>query len=80
MIDLKARVLDCFSSVFPDLPATDLLRVSQASHAAWDSVAHVTLFAVLSEEFGVEFDFEELEQANSFETVLEMVQRRNLTL
>jgi acyl carrier protein len=74
---LEARTLACFANVFPDLPADQLPTVSQASLAKWDSIAHVTLLAALSEEFHLEPDFEGWQEVSSFALALDFVRHRH---
>lgn len=73
MPDIERRLLACFSSAFPDLPESQLSSVSQASHSEWDSVAHVTLIALLSEEFAIELSPDEIEEVTSFAKMLAVV-------
>ena len=61
MTNISSRVSQCFLNVFPDLPAADLPRASQAALPQWDSVAHVTLLSAISEEFQIELDDESFE-------------------
>lgn len=75
MSELERRLLVCFSDAFPDLPKAQLSSLSQGSHAEWDSVAHVTLVALLGEEFGLELSPDEIEEATSFARMLEVVSR-----
>jgi acyl carrier protein len=77
--DIESRALACFSSVFPDVPEDQLPTVSQASLARWDSIAHVTLLAALSEEFRLEPDFEGWQEVSSFALALDFVRRRHAT-
>lgn len=73
MDEVEQRVSDCMASVFPDLDRPALRELSQESHAGWDSVAHVTLYAALGEAFAVELDFEAFAHATTFAGVLEQV-------
>jgi acyl carrier protein len=69
--DLEARLADCFAAVFPDLSAEEVPRASLASVAQWDSLATLTLVAVLEQEFGVSVQPGDLEQLTSFELILD---------
>jgi acyl carrier protein len=73
-VTVESRVLDCFASVFPDVPRDELPRVSQRSLAQWDSVAHVILLAALSEEFQMEIDYQAVEEMSSFALVVDFLQ------
>jgi acyl carrier protein len=63
----------CFERVFPDLSRSDIPAATHESVAAWDSIAHVTLFSLIGEEFAVDIDFEKFEGATSFAAILELV-------
>lgn len=66
---LQDRLLRCFSSVFPKLSPDQLRLASVQTVREWDSLAAVTLVAVLQEEFAVEIDFGDLPRLDSFEAV-----------
>jgi acyl carrier protein len=68
--DVRTRLLDCFAAVFPTLPQEDILRADHRNVGQWDSVASVTLFATIEEEFGMELDLEDLPGLTSFEKIL----------
>jgi acyl carrier protein len=71
MPDPRARLVKCFSAVFPELSEREIAVASPASVGAWDSLASVTLLSVLEEEFEVEIDPEALEQLVSFDLILD---------
>ena len=73
MPDSRSRLLECFSAVFPKLREDELLHSSVDSVADWDSLASVTLYSLVEEEFGVEIRIEELENLLSFEMILKYV-------
>jgi len=62
------KLMNCFSTVFPDLSQAEILRADTASVIAWDSLATVTLIAVVEEEFGVAIAPEDFEFMTSFES------------
>lgn len=70
MPDIEQTVRECFQNVFPKLAAHELVCMTQAAHADWDSVAHVTLIAALTEALGVELDFDAFAEATSYPEVL----------
>jgi acyl carrier protein len=74
MNDVEKRLVKCFETVFSDLPADEVPRASQASVAAWDSVAAIMLVNVIEEEFNFQMDFELLPELDSFERVLRYVE------
>ena len=55
MTDVRARLAQCF--------AADTV-------AAWDSVANMTLLAVVEEEFGLSVFADDLERLDSFDALL----------
>jgi acyl carrier protein len=67
--DLPSRLAGCFSAIFPDLSPADIARASISNVPAWDSVATVTLVAVIEEEFGVGVEADDIAQMVSFEDV-----------
>ena len=73
MDEIQDRLVKCFESVFPDLPASEIPSCSQASNKKWDSIAAITLVNVIEDEFGFQMDFEVLPELNSFELVLSYV-------
>jgi acyl carrier protein len=74
MNNTKDRVASCFAIVFPDVEPDEIPRASTASLAAWDSVAHITLLASISEEFGVEFSPEDYEELVSFSLIADYLE------
>jgi acyl carrier protein len=71
MDDIERRLTGCFSAVFPQLSEAEILKASTASLGGWDSVATVTLLAVVEEEFEVTFKPEEMEYLTSFDLILD---------
>lgn len=76
--DVRERTVRCFEVVFPSVPRERLPHLSPESDGAWDSLATVTLVAVLEEEFGIEVPVDELPNLTSFEQVVEVVQRQGV--
>lgn len=75
MNDLRNRLLDCFVLVFPGLKSQEASSASMGSLASWDSLAGVTLLAVVEEEFGVSILPDDLVQLSSFELILDYLRR-----
>lgn len=69
MSEQEARLVRCVASVFPALTPEEIPAASEESVAAWDSMAAVTLFAVVEQEFGVEIDPLDLPELSSFEAL-----------
>ena len=76
MDDLKNRLVNCFATVFPDLDVAEIPDLSMASMAEWDSVATVTVVALIEEEFGIEADIDELAEEMSFDTIVDYLATR----
>jgi len=60
------RLIKCFASVFPSLGEEEIRAASDESSGTWDSLAGVTLAAVIQEEFSMEIGPEDLFKLNSF--------------
>jgi acyl carrier protein len=70
------RLVGCFEQVFGHLSRVDIRSATHETVAEWDSVAHVTLLSLIGEEFGVEIDFVEFEEASSFQAIQELMRRK----
>lgn len=75
MDDTRDRLVRCFSAVFPSLSTDSIIRASASNTEAWDSVASVTLFAAIEEEFGIEMEIQDLAELISFEKILDYLQQ-----
>jgi len=75
MDEIAARLVTSFRTVFPALSDSDVQRASQASVAAWDSVAAITLVNVIEEEFGIEVDLDHLAELDSFSRILDYLRK-----
>jgi acyl carrier protein len=69
MPDIDARLTRCFASVFPTLSPDEIRTSSVESVSAWDSLAAVTLVAVLEQEFDTQIDLMELPDLTSYAAV-----------
>jgi acyl carrier protein len=69
MDHIATRLINCFQTVFPDLPAARIPAASQSSIAAWDSTAAIVLVNVVEDEFGIQVDFDRLGELDSFERI-----------
>jgi acyl carrier protein len=76
MTDLQARLSKCFTAVFPGLPAAALSTAAVGSVEGWDSLATVTLMAVVEEEFETTIEPEDLEHLQSFEAYVRYLSSR----
>lgn len=70
MTDSHVRLIQCFTAVFPELAADQIVRASTAGTSTWDSVNAVVLVSVIEEEFGLEIPPEDLDRFSSFEAIL----------
>lgn len=66
----RERLLQCFSSLFPQLSTAQLEAATLDTVVNWDSVASVTLVSMIEEEFGVSVDLDEYSRFTSFEACL----------
>ncbi len=71
MADNQARLIRCFQAIFSDLSEGEIVRAAVGRTATWDSMATVTLVAVVEEEFTMQFDVSEIENLNSFQRFAE---------
>jgi acyl carrier protein len=78
MGETQDRLVRCFSLVFPSLAADQIPIASVETLDEWDSLASVTLLAVLGEEFGVEIDLGDLPELISFHAVLRYLEVRTV--
>lgn len=76
MTSLTDRLSDCFLAVFPELSHEEVPRATAASISQWDSVAIVTVAALVEEEFRITIAPDEYEQLTSFALVLNLVQHK----
>lgn len=76
--ETEHRLARCFSLVFPNLAADEIRTASIETIEEWDSLASVTLVAVLQEEFGVEIDLGDLPELISFDAVLRYLEVRSV--
>lgn len=76
MADTKERLMRCMRAVFPATSDQALEQAQAANLAGWDSVASVTLFATIEEEFGVEIEVLEMKNLLSFANLLSYLERQ----
>ncbi len=76
MADLQKRLARCFCAVFPALSAEQISQAQPSTVAGWDSVASVSLFATIEEEFGIEIEIPDMKNLLSFEQLLDYLQKR----
>jgi acyl carrier protein len=76
MSDIASRLAKCFTLQFPGLAPEQAPAATTNTLAAWDSVAMAGLLAMIEEEFGIEVDFEELEEISSFAGIERYVEEK----
>jgi acyl carrier protein len=74
MDEVADRLRDCFREVFPDLADEQIETAERAEMAEWDSLATLTLLAVIEEEFELQLDEEEIARLTSFSAVRDVVE------
>jgi len=77
MDEIRNRLLACFSAVFPLLSPSELESAESSQLPAWDSVASVTLFATIEEEFATEIDVNNMAELLSFKKLEEYLRERS---
>ncbi len=75
MDEITTRLITCFQNVFPNMPEDEIPAASQATVAAWDSVAAITLVNVIEEEFGIQVDFDLLPELDTFARIRDYLSR-----
>jgi acyl carrier protein len=69
MNDVDVRLKRCFAVAFPSVPPDAIPRAEQASVEGWDSVAAITLVALIEEEFAITVDLDQLPELTSFAAI-----------
>jgi acyl carrier protein len=70
MDEQEKRLASCFLAVFPELSWDEITHASSTTVRGWDSVAVVTLLAVVEEEFEISIEVEDPAQFDSFQRFL----------
>jgi acyl carrier protein len=78
MDNTEARLTNCFSAIFPELTDEQIRNATSTAVRGWDSVAGVTLIAVVEEEFDVNLDSDELSRLISFRGFLDCLRDKEL--
>jgi acyl carrier protein len=69
MTELDDRLVRCFSTIFPALTEEEIRASDVDILSDTDSLAGVTLVALIDQEFGVEMEVEGLLRLRTFEEV-----------
>jgi acyl carrier protein len=75
MNDVDARLRRCFAIAFPDLNPAAVDAATQTNVPGWDSVAAITLIALIEEDFATTVDLEMLPELTSFAAIREYLGR-----
>jgi acyl carrier protein len=73
---VDGRLTRCFAAVFPALPSEQIESASVDTVPEWDSLAAVTLLAVIEEEFGVEVTPLDVPDLRSYAAVADFLRER----
>ncbi len=76
MDNVQPRLIQCFKTVFEDLPESNVPSASQQTVAAWDSIAAITLMNVIEEEFQIPVDFDRMAELDSFESIQQYLEQQ----
>lgn len=63
---IREKLSKCFSVVFPELTPVEIESANIENTSGWDSIAHVTLLTLVSEEFQLDIDFDVFAKVESF--------------
>ena len=73
---LRSQLEDCFAVVFPDVPVSELPAAAIGQTDQWDSLAMLTLAAVIEESFGVSIEPNDVPSLVSFAAIEEFLSAR----
>ena len=69
MVQPQEKLVRCFQAVFPGLSADEAAAASVDSVPEWDSLASLTLVAVIEEEYDVVIEEDRLPELGSFNAI-----------
>lgn len=71
----RTELLEKLEEIFRDILDDDTLELTEESSQEnledWDSLTHVTLFAVLEDEFQMQFTMDEMTKSTSIKVLLD---------
>jgi acyl carrier protein len=76
MPELDVRLSALFRAAFPSLHENNVRGATRDSVAKWDSVAAMTLLALVEEEFDLQFELEEAAEWTSYADVRDALEKR----
>ncbi|HVW10255.1 MAG TPA: acyl carrier protein [Bryobacteraceae bacterium] len=74
MDSVTEKLNRCFAATFPTLDPAHYAKASVDNLGEWDSIKQLTLLTVIGEEFGREIDFEEFEDATSYDALVRILE------
>jgi acyl carrier protein len=74
MDEQQRRLANCFCAVFPELSNEEIVQASSTTVPRWNSMAFVTLLAVIEEEFGITVEEDDFAEFDSFQRILSYLQ------
>lgn len=77
MRDMNDCLLRCFSSVFPTLTPDEIRAADVEQLVETDSLAGVTLLALIDQELGIELSMAELLKLRTFQAVQRYLQEQH---
>lgn len=75
-VTTRDRLIECFATVFPELPPGEIPAASTGTVKNWDSIAHITLLSAIAEDLGIELDTEDFGKLTSFAAIAEFAERK----
>jgi acyl carrier protein len=67
--DTRTRLIQCFREVFPALDETQILGAEYTELQAWDSLASLTLVAIIEDEFACTLPDDLVASLTSFDRI-----------
>lgn len=72
------HLIRCFEAAFPMLSRDQIVLATTQSVSQWDSLATVTLMALIEEEFRLRIDILDLAEFHSFESIVRYLHDRGV--
>jgi serine O-acetyltransferase len=69
--ELESRLVHCFAAAFGNLSPEEIPRAAVSSLAEWDSLASMTLVALIEEEFRLRIDVSDIARLTSFLNIVD---------
>jgi serine O-acetyltransferase len=76
-VELEPRLVHCFAAAFDSLGPEEIRRADVTSLAEWDSLASMTLVALIEEEFQLRIDVSDIPRLRSFTCILNYLSNSN---